>query len=132
MVDDKGCVLLWVWGLPPLVHSDDPARAVSASLGMLSKLRSKPFELDVKIGITTGRVYCGIVGSDTRREYTVMGDTVNMSARLMANAQANSILVDETTYRRADAEGKCSFTRLDPIRVKGIVYLVPCRDSLFE
>ena len=52
IVDDKGCVLIAVWGLPPLSHENDPERAVEAALGMMVPL----LDLGVRpsIGITTG------------------------------------------------------------------------------
>eukprot|EP00928_Gymnodinium_smaydae_P014524 TRINITY_DN1533_c0_g1_i4.p1 TRINITY_DN1533_c0_g1~~TRINITY_DN1533_c0_g1_i4.p1 ORF type:complete len:1571 (+),score=182.77 TRINITY_DN1533_c0_g1_i4:112-4824(+) len=115
LVDDKGILVLFVFGLPPLVHIDDPARATAASFDMINVLSE--MSLRGRFGITTGRVYCGIVGSDRRREYTVMGDTVNLSARLMANAPDNSVLVDEATYLRSNQE--VNLKRLAPIKVKG-------------
>eukprot|EP00928_Gymnodinium_smaydae_P037159 TRINITY_DN25834_c0_g1_i1.p1 TRINITY_DN25834_c0_g1~~TRINITY_DN25834_c0_g1_i1.p1 ORF type:complete len:2072 (-),score=304.76 TRINITY_DN25834_c0_g1_i1:130-5685(-) len=115
LVDDKGILFLFVFGLPPLVHIDDPVRAIAASFDMIGVLSE--IGLRGRFGITTGRVYCGIVGSDMRREYTVMGDTVNLSARLMANAKENTVLVDEATYLRSHEA--VNFEKLDPIKVKG-------------
>jgi class 3 adenylate cyclase len=114
IVDDKGCVLIAVWGLPPLSHENDPERAVEAALGMMTPL----LDLGVRpsIGITTGRVFCGDVGCETRREYAVVGDVVNLSARLMA-ASKQGILCDELTY--SNASRTIEFHTLDPIRVKG-------------
>ena len=54
----------------------------------------------VSIGVTTGTAFCGEIGSDARREYTVMGDTVNLAARLM-QASGGGILCDEATASRA-------------------------------
>jgi class 3 adenylate cyclase len=114
IVDDKGCVLIAVWGLPPLSHENDPERAVEAALGMMTPL----LDLGVRpsIGITTGRVFCGDVGCETRREYAVVGDVVNLSARLMA-ASKQGILCDQLTY--SNASRTIEFHTLDPIMVKG-------------
>eukprot|EP00928_Gymnodinium_smaydae_P024615 TRINITY_DN1986_c0_g1_i1.p1 TRINITY_DN1986_c0_g1~~TRINITY_DN1986_c0_g1_i1.p1 ORF type:complete len:2362 (-),score=606.06 TRINITY_DN1986_c0_g1_i1:70-7155(-) len=115
LVDDKGILFLFVFGLPPCVHIDDPERAITSCFDMIRVLEG--MEMRGRFGVTTGSVYCGIVGSDNRREYTVMGDTVNLSARLMANAPENAMLVDEATYQRT--EHKIRFERLEPIMVKG-------------
>lgn len=69
------------------------------------------------IGITTGQCFCGVIGSDLRREYTVMGDLVNLSARLMANAGVDGILTDERTY--SQARRVFAFEEHEPILVKG-------------
>jgi class 3 adenylate cyclase len=54
------------------------------------------------VGITTGVVFCGVVGSATRKEYTVLGDTVNLSARLMQYAFINGggVVCDQQVCRR--------------------------------
>ena len=74
LVDDKGVLLLCVFGLPPRVHVDDAPRAVLAALRMARALQQ--LNVQCKFGVATGRAYCGIVGSLDRREYTVMGDKV--------------------------------------------------------
>lgn len=57
---------------------------------------------DVSIGITTGSVYCGTVGSPMRREYVAIGRTVNLAARLMSKAKGR-VLVDPVTYSKLSA-----------------------------
>ncbi|MFQ5615277.1 MAG: AAA family ATPase, partial [Anaerolineales bacterium] len=118
-VDDKGVTLVAAMGLPPLSHEDDPARAVRAVLAIRAALEN--LGLRSAIGVTTGRAFCGSVGSDTRREYTMIGDVVNLSARLMqaagAPATGAGILCDAATYQTA--RRRVSFKTLPPVRVKG-------------
>jgi class 3 adenylate cyclase len=96
LVDDKGMVLLACFGLPPLNHfTDDPLRAVLAATRFCDTLREE--NLVGRAGIATGMCWCGVVGNETRREYTVLGDVVNLSARLMGRAGQNCVLVDEAT-----------------------------------
>jgi len=117
LLDDKGSTLIACFGLPPLAHDDDPGRAVLASLFLCQQL----FELGLQasIGITTGDVFCGVVGSKTRREYTVLGDSVNLSARLMqkAGTQGGGVLCDQNT--RLASGGLLHFNPLGEMTVKG-------------
>lgn len=113
-VDDKGVSLIGALGLPPLAHNDDPVRGVLAALAIQADLQR--FGWECSIGVTTGRVFCGTIGNDRRREYTIMGDTVNLSARLMQSANG-SVLCDEPTY--AQAQHLVLFTQLEPLTVKG-------------
>jgi class 3 adenylate cyclase len=115
LIDDKGMLFLLVFGLPPLVHTDDPTRAILACFDMVQVF--KRLNLIGKFGVTSGRSYCGVFGSARRMEYTVLGDCVNLSARLMANAPDNGILTDEMTKNRATTE--IIFNALAPIKVKG-------------
>ncbi|GIF04951.1 adenylyl cyclase [Actinoplanes siamensis] len=94
MADDKGTVLVAVFGTP-VSHEDDEERALRCCLELLA-LPGGPY----RGGVTTGRVYCGEVGSDIRREYAVVGDSVNLAARLMQAAPAGRLLIDQATHDR--------------------------------
>jgi len=98
-VDDKGVSLLAALGLPPLAHNDDPVRAVLAAMDMQTKLEELGWQC--AIGISSGRVFCGTIGDDRRREYTLMGDNVNLAARLMQASKGKGVLCDEVTYLAA-------------------------------
>ncbi len=120
-VDDKGLTLLAALGLPPLAHEDDAVLAVQAARALYADLK----ELDFlgAAGVTTGRAFCGTIGNNTRREYTMIGDVVNMAARLMQNAAAHTgpgdvpILCDEATFE--EAQSRVQFAELEPIPIKG-------------
>jgi class 3 adenylate cyclase/tetratricopeptide (TPR) repeat protein len=96
---DKGCYLYGAFGAP-LAHDDDRTRSVAAAL----ELRSPPPEMDyitdVQIGISQGRMRAGAYGGSMRRTYGVLGDEVNLAARLMGRAEPGQILVSQ---RIADA-----------------------------
>eukprot|EP00049_Salpingoeca_infusionum_P012643 m.232666 g.232666 ORF g.232666 m.232666 type:complete len:1227 (+) comp15237_c2_seq1:290-3970(+) len=111
LVDDKGVLVLCAMGLPPLQHSDDPERAVSAALALAENIRQLSFsdpsiKLRAAIGVCTGRAFCGVVGSAIRQEYTLMGNVVNLAARLMGAIGhkdhipdiADGVVVDEVTH----------------------------------
>ena len=114
IVDDKGTILLSALGLPPRAHEDDPLRALKVAIDMQDSLRAHG--LQSSIGITTGRIFCGARGNHIRREYALMGDTVNLAARLMQHADGD-ILCDEDTFE--DASEEIDLEALTPIQVKG-------------
>lgn len=114
IINAKGMLFLLVFGLPPLVHQDDPTRAVLACFDMVKVF--KKLDLVGKFGVTTGTSYCGVVGSSARMEYTVLGDCVNVASKLMSNACPNSILTDVETKNRCSTE--VIFNQLAPIRIK--------------
>lgn len=115
-LDDKGITLVVAFGLPPLAHEDDAARGVLAAQAMADALDR--LGGSVSIGVATGRVYCGEIGGSSRREYTIIGDVVNLSARLMqAAGSICPILCDEATVRSAGS--RLRFESLSPIIVKG-------------
>ncbi|MDD5529371.1 MAG: tetratricopeptide repeat protein [bacterium] len=98
----------------PISHENDAERAVLASME-ISKLNIPPLVL--KVGVCTGFVYAGIVGSDWRKEYTVMGDAVNTSERLMETAKAGEAIVSESTYHLTNT--KIDYRKLEDIKLKG-------------
>lgn len=107
---DKGSKAIIVFGAP-VAYEDDAQRALRCALA-LSALPGMP----VSLGINSGLVYCGRVGSRARREYTVMGDAVNLSARLMQYAQPGQIIVSAATQQAAPGFG---WQALPAITVKG-------------
>jgi class 3 adenylate cyclase/tetratricopeptide (TPR) repeat protein len=127
-VDDKGVMLVAALGLPPLAHEDDAVRAIRVAL--LAQRTVEELGIQSSIGIATGRVFCGAVGNDIRREYTMIGDVVNLAARLMQAAARSReiavgatlsapapILCDEATAHAA--RGHVDLIPLPPITVKG-------------
>ena len=115
LLDDKGCSLVLAFGLPGHSHDDDPARAADAAVAVCARLRAAG--IGGEAGVATGTVFCGAYGSDLRRNYGIMGPTMNRAARLMQAADGR-IIVDETT--RARGARWLGFDDLPPVRVKGI------------
>ena len=86
LMDDKGSVMLCCWGLPPFSTPDDSVRAVYSANLILKELKEK-YEVKALIGITTGCCFTGVCGSSGgRREYSLLGEIVNLSARYMQTA----------------------------------------------
>eukprot|EP00903_Cladosiphon_okamuranus_P016576 g15291.t1 len=117
LMDDKGSTLLAVYGLPPVGHADDPIRGVLAALRLCERL----FELAKvgSVGITTGEAFCGVVGSKTRKEYTILGDSVNLAARLMQRAvsEDGGVMCELATKRACG--GLLQFKGRGDFRIKG-------------
>lgn len=112
--DEKGAVMLLCWGLPGCTHEDDAARAVRACLRLAEDYGR--IGATASMGVASGRVYCGLIGAPERAEYTVLGDAVNLAARLMDRAMGR-IWVDERCQLLC--RGEVEFERLDPFHAKG-------------
>lgn len=136
-------MFIGLFGLPPVIHEDDPLRGVQCAIRIAEALEK--VGAGASIGVTTGKVFCGAVGNDKRREFVAMGDVVNLSARLMVAAsklvsseeatakdgskiarsaisdpalrKSSRILCDRTTHNLC--RGKAVFQRLPEIQVKG-------------
>ncbi|HEY9854344.1 MAG TPA: adenylate/guanylate cyclase domain-containing protein, partial [Stenomitos sp.] len=109
----------------PIAHEDDPERATHAAFEMqrAAKVFADQLEartgiaLRVRIGINTGLVVAGAVGGEQKRDYTVMGDTVNMAQRMESAAQPGRVLVTLETYRLTSKSFE--FKELAPLEIKG-------------
>jgi class 3 adenylate cyclase len=98
IVDDKGTVCIATFGLRGAVTVDNAASSIEAANQIINGLPT--IGLSASIGVTTGKAYCGLVGSPMRHEYAVMGPSTNLSARLMCKAAPNSVICDEDTMKR--------------------------------
>jgi class 3 adenylate cyclase/predicted ATPase len=103
----------------PLAREDDPERAIRTGLAMQAELAAfreeREVELGMRIGVNTGPALVGEVG--TTFEYTAIGDTVNLAARLEQAAPVGSILISHDTFRHV--RGIFAMQALTPIEVKG-------------
>ncbi|NOK58880.1 MAG: hypothetical protein GFH23_1086616n243 [Chloroflexi bacterium AL-N1] len=126
-IGDKGSKYIVLFGAP-VAHEDDDERALRCALDLQkfdmhdADYQQEAQKITTQIGIHTGFVYCGQVGSTHRCEYTVMGDAANLAARLMQAATVGEILVSAATYQTV-AEG---FVWSSPeyIQVKGKTDLI--------
>jgi class 3 adenylate cyclase len=91
----------------PIAHEDDPQRAILAGLDIIEAV--KPFrervrdrynlDFNVRVGINTGPVVVGEIGSDLAVEYTAMGDAVNLAARMEATASPGTVQIAQDTHK---------------------------------
>ncbi len=130
---DHGDKLLALFGAP-IAHEDDAERAVRAALTMQETLAEQSatlpsqiglpdLHLTQQVGISFGFVFAGYVGTDWRHEYTVMGDEVNLGARLMSAAEPDTIIVSSDVRRKVQA-----LFNLDPrgeVQLKGKSMPIP-------
>lgn len=115
--------LMAIFGAP-MEREDDTERAILAAKEMKERLARMMAEqgnqrkkLDIRIGVNTGRVVAGSIGSPRRMDYTVIGDPVNIASRLESIAKPNQILIGEDTYRAV--KGKFKIRKVGPKKVKG-------------
>ncbi len=109
----------------PLALERHERQAVFAAIGIRRAVRDRQpeivgstgAELNIRMGLNTGLVVVGRIGDNLRMDYTAVGDTTNVAARLQAVAQPHEILIAEATYARVP--GLVDAERLDPVQVKG-------------
>jgi adenylate cyclase len=121
-----GDAIMAIFGAP-LDFPDHPSKACHAALEMMAELErlnrkwidEGKKSLDIRIGITTGPMMVGNMGSEQRFDYTAMGDSVNLGSRLEgANKNYNTnIIISEFTFERVKNDFACM--ELDSVRVKG-------------
>src|ERR1019366_3050876 len=121
-----GDAMMAVFGLP-VSHGDDEDRAVQSAIAMMNELRAwnagrmsdgkKP--IDIGIGLNTDNVVSGNIGSPRRMDYTIIGDGVNLAARLESASKqyGAKILISEMTHRRL--KGTYRMREADLVVVKG-------------
>src|SRR5437016_2122233 len=110
----------------PLAHEDDARRAVLAAVKIRRELKDRASyaglgagaELTVRMGLNTGLVVVGSIGDNLRMDYTAVGDTTNLAARLQQNATPGGILVSQTTSRLVQEQ--VYLEALAPLQVKGM------------
>jgi class 3 adenylate cyclase len=120
----QGDAMLAFFGAP-VAHEDDPERAVRAALDMVSatdefaaQLKSaRDIDFRIRVGINSGPVIVGNVGSDLRYEYTALGDAVNVAARVQTAAEPGTVLISAATQRFV--AGAFDFEDLGNVEVKG-------------
>jgi class 3 adenylate cyclase/tetratricopeptide (TPR) repeat protein len=109
----------------PIAHEDSPRRAVHAALGIQRALRDYGREshaqrgvtLQMRIGLNTGPVVVGRIGDDLRMDYTAVGDTTNLAARMQQIARPGSVMITEATHHFV--EGFFDTLELGEVDVKG-------------
>lgn len=116
LMDEKGVTAVCAFGLPPLAHENDAARGAEAALAIQRELSR--LAISTSIGITTGKVFCCVYGSRSRRQYTLVGPGMNLAARFM-QAAAGQVLGDALTASAARGSKAVTFEALTPVSVKG-------------
>jgi adenylate cyclase len=116
----------------PISYADDAVQAVKTAIELIMALREFNVQmkkygmphLDLSIGINTGEVVAGYIGSEEHLNYTVIGDPVNTAQRIQSVAGYNEILISEAVFDALDTEvhqisGLKSIEPISPLKLKG-------------
>ncbi len=115
-IGDKGSYLYAAFGAP-VAHEDDARRAMKAALDFRQAAHALPYLEPVQIGLTRGVMRTGSYGGASRRTYGVLGDDVNLAARLMTTASPGEILVSGQVHKVVREE--FTFEPRPPLQMKG-------------
>ncbi len=126
-----GDAMMVVFGIPE-AKSKDKETAVKIAVEMLKRLKQLNYEdyfgneiLEITIGIHSGKVVAGNVGSTERKEYTIIGDNVNLASRIQSlNKYYESCLLITDSVYQGIKEQDFKLREIDSVRVKGKV--LPC------
>ena len=110
-IDHDGGKLILVAGAPDMLGDDEERMLVT-----VRALLDQPLPMPVRIGVNAGHVFAGEVGPHYRRTYTVMGDTVNLAARLMASASPEASSTRPSAVARPLRHALCRGTRIGSVR----------------
>ena len=119
-----GDEMMVIWGAP-VSHDDDPVRAVRSALEIHSelaefnkqRLAAGKQEINIGIGINTGSLVAGYIGSTRTMSYSVIGDTVNTASRLCSAAKAGQIVISENTFEKIN--NSFAVDEIEAIQAKG-------------
>ncbi len=115
-IGDKGSYLYGAFGAP-VAHENDPWLAAATALDLQALSQELSYIRPLQIGMSRGSLRTGAYGGATRRTYGVLGDEVNLAARLMQAAPPGEIFVSEVAQRPVASQ--FAWEPLTPIRVKG-------------
>ena len=109
----------------PIAHEDHARRAVLAALELRRRIdawnraeaEQRDARVSLRMGMNTGTVVVGAIGDNLRMDYTAVGDTTNVAARLEGQATPGQIVISQTTHRLV--EGYCRMRSLGPLALKG-------------
>jgi adenylate cyclase len=121
-----GDALMAIWGAP-FGHPDDADRALWAAVRMQQELialnerrRARGQEgIQIHIGLNTGMVAAGNIGSKRFLQYATIGDTTNVAARVCSASKEGEVLITQSTYERLVDQSRWKLELLPPVQVKG-------------
>lgn len=120
-----GDMIMAIFGAPKS-YGNDAAHAARCALAMIEERRllnqTSPHQLEIGIGLTTGEVVAGCMGSADRLNYTVLGERVNLASRLCDQAGGMEVLIDEAT--RVLLPNDSQYSSIEPLRLKGFTDVV--------
>ena len=120
-----GDLLMAIFGAP-VSHDDDALDAARCSLHLLRERKRlnevSHYKLDMGIGVATGKVVAGCMGSTDRLNYTVLGERVNLASRLCSRAGPGEVWIDQTTKERL--EGRIVVESPTAVQLKGFAQMI--------